>query len=96
MSKGSANTHQGKEKVISKPNCKTQKTQQDYDHTDIYNFETNESLMLDNMMDVGDAEPDKAGGSGIQNTGKKCWLRMVRWRSRDSRAMGRKRMLSNR
>ena len=28
------------------------------------------SLMFDDVKDVGDTEPAKAGGSGIQNTGK--------------------------
>ena len=68
---GKSNTHPGKEKAISKPNCRTQKTLQNYSYTDIYDFRTDRSLMLDDAMDVGNAEPDKAGGSGIQNTGQK-------------------------
>ena len=76
---GKSNTHQGKEKEISKPNCKTQNTQQDYSHTDIYNFRTDECLMLDDVMDVGNAEPDKAGGSGIQNTGQKLLAKLKDW-----------------
>ena len=61
------NTHQGEGKVISKPNRKTQKKQQDC--VDIFNFGIDGSLMLDDVKDVGDTQPAKAGKSA-QNTGE--------------------------
>ena len=53
--------------MISKPNRKTQKKQQDCD--DIFNFGIDGSLMLDDVKDVGDTQPAKAGKSA-QNTGE--------------------------
>ena len=62
------NTHQGEGKAISEPNRKTPKRQPDYHN--IFDFGTDESLMLEDVEDIGDNEPAKAGGSGVRNIGK--------------------------
>ena len=75
MSKGSKiTTHQGEKTTTWKQDRKVQSYNNKY--TDIFDFKSDENMMLDNAMDVGDAEPaEKAGGGsgggGVQDTGKR-------------------------